>query len=90
MKQFLNFFVRIRILWMYKWVFFQFPNWHISSKKLFKVVTLKLMYNILSYYLQKYAVEVAILSCIVQYMIDHNGANAKPSIRVQTAQGHNI
>lgn len=40
--------------------------------------------------LQKYTVEVSVFFDIIENMIDHNGANAKSTIRIQTAQCHYV
>lgn len=41
-------------------------------------------------HLQEYAVKIAILFHIVQYVINHDRTDAKPTIRKQTAQCHNV
>ena len=41
-------------------------------------------------YLQEYAIEISIFLNIVQNMLHHYTPNTKPTIRVQTAQRHNV
>lgn len=43
-----------------------------------------------AYYLQEYAIEISILSDIVKYVIDHDRADAEPTIWVQAAQCHDV